>query len=86
MKESNTPREAIWLTTKLWPQGRNRAAAIAACEESLRRLGLDYVDLYLIHSPMERRLRGEQWLALEGAFPFIFEAIITRSHWLLCGL
>jgi diketogulonate reductase-like aldo/keto reductase len=66
MKESNTPRNAIWVTTKLWPQGRGRAAAIAACEDSLRRLGLDYVDLYLIHSPKERRLRGEQWLALEG--------------------
>lgn len=43
-------REEIYITTKLWHSGYNDVEA--ACRESLTKLGLDYVDLYLIHWPV----------------------------------
>lgn len=47
--ESGIPREELFVTTKLWDDAHAFDDAIAACEASLERLGLDYVDLYLIH-------------------------------------
>lgn len=44
------PREDFWITSKLWND--RHGDAIRACEESLERLGLDYLDLYLIHWPL----------------------------------
>jgi 2,5-diketo-D-gluconate reductase A len=48
IRESGVPREEIFVTTKFQPRQDDAAAAI---EQSLRRLGLDYVDLYIIHWP-----------------------------------
>lgn len=48
--ESGIPRDQLWVTTKL--SNKDHARASEAIDESLRRLGLDYVDLYLIHWPM----------------------------------
>jgi len=48
LRESGVPREEMFVTTKFLPSRRDPVAAI---EDSLRRLGLDYVDLYLIHWP-----------------------------------
>src|SRR5215218_467813 len=45
-------REEVFVTTKLWIQDPGEANATAAFERSLERLGLDYVDLYLIHQPL----------------------------------
>lgn len=57
-------REDLWITTKFFPRsGSGRAAVHEALRESLRKLRLAYVDLYLIHSPMTRELRLEQWAA-----------------------
>lgn len=62
--ESGIPREEFFITTKLWNTDQDRAEA--AFEESLQRLGLDYVDLYLIHWPCpERNLYVSAWKALE---------------------
>ncbi|WP_122943795.1 aldo/keto reductase [Brachybacterium sp. EE-P12] len=47
--ESGIPREQLFVTTKLWDDAHAFDDAIAACEASLERLGLDYVDLYLVH-------------------------------------
>src|SRR5699024_7913317 len=47
--ESGIPREELFVTTKLWDDAHAFDDAIAACDASLERLGLDYVDLYLIH-------------------------------------
>lgn len=47
--ESGIPREELFVTTKLWNDAHAVDDAIAACEASLERLGLEYVDLYLIH-------------------------------------
>jgi 2,5-diketo-D-gluconate reductase A len=46
---SGIPREELFVTTKLWNDAHAFDDAIAACEASLERLGLDHVDLYLVH-------------------------------------
>ena len=46
------PREELFITTKLWVQDASYEGAKAAIDTSLRKLGLDYLDLYLIHQPM----------------------------------
>lgn len=51
IRESGVPREEIFLTSKLWLQDYGYEAAKKGIETSLRKLGLDYVDLYLIHQP-----------------------------------
>jgi 2,5-diketo-D-gluconate reductase A len=48
---SGIPRDELFVTTKLWIQGAGDGKTRAAFERSLQRLGLDHVDLYLIHQP-----------------------------------
>jgi diketogulonate reductase-like aldo/keto reductase len=62
--KSGIPRENIFITTKLWNSEHGCNKAIAACEKSLNNLGLDYIDLYLIHWPVAG-LYIETWKALE---------------------
>ena len=52
VRESGIPREEIFITSKLWVQDASYEGARAAIETSLNKLGLDYIDLYLIHQPM----------------------------------
>ncbi len=62
---SGLPRDDVFITTKLWNNGHGRDAALRAFERSLGRLGLDYVDLYLIHWPVPSQdLYVETWRAL----------------------
>lgn len=61
IRASGISREEIFVTTKLW--NSDHASSERALETSLRRLKLDYVDLYLIHYPVPQRLRS--WRALE---------------------
>ncbi|MFF0447866.1 aldo/keto reductase [Streptomyces sp. NPDC004609] len=49
---SGIPREELFVTTKLWNDSQGYDKALRAFDASLERLGLDYVDLYLIHWPM----------------------------------
>lgn len=65
IKKSGIPREQIFVTTKLWNSEHGSKHALHAISSSLTRLGLDYVDLYLIHWPVQG-LRTETWKALEG--------------------
>src|SRR4051794_11964735 len=51
IRASGIPREELFITTKLWIQDAGEAHARRAFETSLERLGLDYLDLYLIHQP-----------------------------------
>ena len=51
IKRSGIPREELFVTTKLWIQDAGYESAKRAFEKSLRRLQLDYLDLYLIHQP-----------------------------------
>lgn len=48
----NVPREELFITTKLWVQDAGYEEAKKAIQTSLDKLGLDYLDLYLIHQPM----------------------------------
>jgi 2,5-diketo-D-gluconate reductase A len=52
VRRSGIPRDELFITTKLWIQNPGEANAKAAFGGSLERLGLDYVDLYLIHQPL----------------------------------
>src|SRR5690625_3972284 len=64
-RASGLPREEVFVTTKLWNDDHRFEDAIAACEASLERLGLDYLDLYLIHWAVpEQGLYVEAWKAL----------------------
>ncbi|MQA78876.1 MAG: aldo/keto reductase [Streptosporangiales bacterium] len=64
--ESGVPREELFVTTKLWNDWHGHDSALAAFDESLGKLGLDYVDLYLIHWPVPSRdLYVETWRAFE---------------------
>lgn len=67
VRESGIPREEIFVTTKLWNSDHGYDNTIKAFQRSLERLGLDYVDLYLIHWPVEN-LRLESWRALERLY------------------
>ncbi|MCV9885635.1 aldo/keto reductase [Metabacillus halosaccharovorans] len=51
IKEASVPREELFITTKVWNTDQGYENTIKAFEASLERLGLDYVDLYLIHWP-----------------------------------
>ncbi|HEX3241850.1 MAG TPA: aldo/keto reductase [Solirubrobacterales bacterium] len=63
---SGIPREELFVTTKLWNSQQGHDEALAAFESSLGRLGLDRVDLYLIHWPMPAEdLFVETWRAFE---------------------
>ena len=52
IRASGVPREDLFITTKLWIQDADDHTTKAAFEKSLTRLGLDYLDLYLIHQPL----------------------------------
>ncbi len=64
IRDSGLPRESVFLTTKVWNSDQGYKSTIAAFYESLRKTGLDYIDLYLIHWP-EPDLRMETWRAME---------------------
>ena len=69
--ETQLKREDIFITTKLWPGGlikldrvRDYKDTLKSFEKSLMRLNLEYIDLYLIHSPHGKSKRIEQWKSL----------------------
>lgn len=64
VRESDVPREQIFVTTKLWNDDQGYDSALRAFDASLERLGLEYIDLYLLHWPVAGR-RLDSWRALE---------------------
>jgi len=64
---SGIPREEIFITTKLWNSDHGYQKTIDAFNKSLDKLKLNYIDLYLIHWPVEN-LRVESWRALEKLY------------------
>ncbi|MBG0829912.1 aldo/keto reductase [Planomonospora sp. ID67723] len=66
IRASGVPREELFVTTKLWNDDHGYDAALRAFDASMDRLGLDYLDLYLIHWPVPAQDRYvETWKALE---------------------
>ncbi|HEY3281227.1 MAG TPA: aldo/keto reductase [Armatimonadota bacterium] len=51
LRDSGIPRDQIWVTTKVWNNDQGYQTTLDACHASLDRLGLEYLDLYLIHWP-----------------------------------
>lgn len=66
IKQSGVAREDLFITTKLWIQSQGYEGTIKAFENSLKRLQLDYIDLYLIHQPFGD-VFGE-WRAMEALY------------------
>jgi diketogulonate reductase-like aldo/keto reductase len=64
VKESGVPRAEVFITTKLWNDDHGYDPALRAFDKSLQTLGLDYVDLYLVHWPVPGK-RRETWRAME---------------------
>ena len=52
VKKCGVPRDELFITTKLWVQDASYEGAKKAIETSMKKLGLDYIDLYLLHQPM----------------------------------
>lgn len=64
VRESGVAREDVFVTTKLWNADQGYDLALRAFDASLKRLDLDYVDLYLLHWPVAGK-RLDSWRALE---------------------
>jgi methylglyoxal/glyoxal reductase len=61
--ESGIHREEIFITTKVWNSDQGYRSTLKACEKSLGRLGLSYIDLYLIHWPVQGKNK-DTWRAM----------------------
>jgi diketogulonate reductase-like aldo/keto reductase len=93
LHESGVPREQVFVTTKLWNDDQGFDSALRAFDASLGRLGLEYVDLYLLHWPVPGQ-RLESWRALErihaekraraigvsNFMPSHLEQLLARAH------
>lgn len=66
---SGIPREELFITSKLWNDDHGFDETLEAFEVSLDRLGLDYLDMYLIHWPLSsQEQRAETWRAMEQIY------------------
>ena len=63
LRNSGIRREDVFITTKLWNSDQGYETALKACDASLKRLGQKYLDLYLIHWPVQET-RDKSWKAL----------------------
>ncbi|KGP91375.1 glyoxal reductase [Pontibacillus chungwhensis BH030062] len=67
LKDSGLSRDEIFVTSKLWNSDQGYEETLQAFETSLEKLGLDYLDLYLIHWPVEGKYK-ESWKAMEKLY------------------
>lgn len=75
IKKSGVDRSQLWITSKVWPTESGYDGTLRAFDASLKRLGLDYLDLYLIHWPSSpslhsdwRERNADTWRALEKLY------------------
>lgn len=67
LRQTGIPREALFVTSKVWNADLGYEETLAAYETSLQKLGLDYLDLYLIHWPVADKYK-DAWRALETLY------------------
>ncbi|MBS8262842.1 aldo/keto reductase [Mesobacillus boroniphilus] len=67
IKEAGVPREELFITTKVWNSDQGYESTLQAFETSMEKLGLNYLDLYLIHWPVAGKYK-ETWKALEKLY------------------
>ncbi|PDY16699.1 aldo/keto reductase [Bacillus cereus] len=67
IKEAGISREDLFITSKVWNSDQGYETTLAAYEESLKKLELDYLDLYLVHWPVEGKYK-DTWRALETLY------------------
>lgn len=67
LEDAGISREELFVTSKVWNADLGYESTLAAYETSLKKLGLDYLDLYLIHWPVEGKYK-EAWKALETLY------------------
>jgi diketogulonate reductase-like aldo/keto reductase len=72
---AGVPRDALFLTSKVLPSNASYEGTIAACDRTLARMGVDHLDLYLLHwpgdRPLEETMRALETLACQGKTRFI---------------
>lgn len=73
IRESTIPRNDLFITTKLWNDDHGYDSTLKACENSLKKLNVDYLDLYLIHWP------GDDFIETWKAFERIYEEGLARA-------
>ncbi|XP_041804389.1 glyoxal reductase-like [Chelmon rostratus] len=81
-RDSGVPRSDLWVTNKLWPEDYGYEAAKKAFQKSCSQMGVDYLDIYMLHWPgsmlpgrSNREQRAEAWRALEN----LYEEGLCRS-------
>ncbi|XP_041660002.1 glyoxal reductase-like isoform X1 [Cheilinus undulatus] len=82
IRDSGVPRSEMWVTNKLWPEDYGYETAKKAFQKSCAQMGVDYLDIYMLHWPggmqpgrSNRELRAEAWRALEE----LYELGLCRS-------
>lgn len=93
LRKTGTNRENVFITSKVWPTNLGYKNVLRACENSLRRLGTEYLDLYLIHwpnpfVPLRESFRALNQLTREGKVKHIgvsnFNARLLQQAQALC--
>jgi diketogulonate reductase-like aldo/keto reductase len=67
IRDSGIPRDQIFVTTKVWNSDLRNGTVAKAFDASLQKLGMDYIDLYLIHWPVKENL-SQNWTVLQGLY------------------
>lgn len=86
IRESGIPRDEVYVTTKLWNDDQGYESTLQASDSSMERLGLDYLDLYLIHWPVAAKgnyvdtFRAFQKLKADGRIRSIGVSNFTQAN------
>ncbi|MGB7998952.1 MAG: aldo/keto reductase, partial [Anaerobacillus sp.] len=67
IKENSTPREDLFITSKVWNDDQGYDSTLKAFEDTVSKLGIETLDLYLIHWPVEGKYK-ETWKAMEKLY------------------
>lgn len=67
VRQSGLPRDEIFITTKVWNEDQGYESTLQAFEVSRKKLGFDYIDLYLVHWPVKGKTK-DTWKALEKLY------------------